>query len=75
MDKEIEQQISALQALLEAAKREPRDERLAQVMPQIMQVLTKIYQQLYQWYLGIGAPGGESPEEFNAWLAGSNQVD
>jgi hypothetical protein len=71
MDAELEQQLTVFQDMLELVKHEPTDEHmagLAQMMPQIIEVLTTIYQALYQWYLSIGAPAGASHQQFHTWL-------
>lgn len=73
---ELNEHIESLQALLALAKeydslekyRQENLETILSIMHPIIQALTTMYGSLYQWYLSIGAPGGESTQEFNAWL-------
>lgn len=74
---EFDKKVQALQAVLVVAKerREENPGQLMEIMPQVFQALTTIYEGMYQWYISIGSPGGESREEFNAWLGTARKSD
>jgi hypothetical protein len=71
---EEREQLNALITMLEAVKYEPRDERLVQLMPILVQHLLQVYLSFYEWYVAIGAPGRSEPHEmvtretFHRWL-------
>ena len=70
-DDGFEKHLEALHTLLEIARQHERDgshASLVIIMRPILNTLTSMYGIFYDWYLGIGAPGGESQEAFNAWL-------
>jgi hypothetical protein len=78
---EEREQIDALVTMLEAAKAgPPRHEQLAQLIPILVDNLSKVYLSFYGWYVAIGAPGRTSHEPinhetFHAWLREQTRPD